>query len=117
MGRKASVRKTIGALFMATAVLIAGIPVDNLGAATTRAKKVTVDASNSRIPIVGNNEPIYTTGDGHFQFAYVTVNDISASNKVAVILGYDGGYLEGGTLTIPDQVDAYKKYSDNLFSY
>ena len=114
MGRKASVRKTIGALFMATAVLIAGIPVDNLGAATTRAKKVTVDASNSRIPIVGNNEPIYTTGDGHFQFAYVTVNDISASNKVAVILGYDGGYLEGGTLTIPDQVDAYKKYSDNL---
>lgn len=100
---------------MATAVLVAGIPVENLGAATsTREKKVTVDAANCRIPLVSSSEPIYTTGDGHFQFAYVTVNDISASNKVAVILGYDGGYLESGTLTIPDEVDAYKKYSDNL---
>lgn len=112
--RKGSVRKTLGALFMATAVLIAGIPVRDIGAATTREKKVTVDPANSRIPLVSATEPIYTTGDGHFQFAYVTVNDISASNKVAVILGYDGGYLENGTLTIPDQVDAYKKYSDNL---
>lgn len=112
---KGSVRKTIGALFMATAVIVAGLPVKDLGAATTeREKKVTVDVTNCRIPLVSSNEPIYTTGDGHFQFAYVTANDISASNKIAVILGYDGGYLENGTLTVPDEVDAYKKYSDNM---
>lgn len=111
--RKGSVRKTIGALFMATAVLVAAIPVNPLGAASSDLK-VTVDVNNCRIPILPNDETVYTTGDGHFQFAYVSPNDISSSNKVAVILGYDGGYLEGGSLVIPDSVDAYLKYSDNM---
>ena len=110
---RGSVRKTLGALFMATAILVAAVPVENIGAAPS-GQKVTVDVNNCRIPLVGNNETIYTTGDGSFQFAYVSANDISSSNKVAVILGYDGGYLEGGSLTIPDTVDAYLKYSDNL---
>ena len=111
------VRKTFGALFLASAIGVASIPVDNLqagGPESARPLKVTVDIENCRIPIVDENETIYTTGDGKFQFAYVSTNDAAASNKVAVILGYDGGRLEGGVLTIPDTVDAYLKYSENL---
>ncbi len=114
---KRTVRKTLGALFLASALVVAAIPVENLRADEPRdAKplKVTVDVQNCRIPIVGLDETIYTTGDGRFQFAYVSTNDAAASNKVAVILGYDGGRLEGGVLTIPNTVDAYLKYSENL---
>ncbi|MBE5874328.1 MAG: hypothetical protein E7287_07970 [Lachnospiraceae bacterium] len=114
---KKRVRKTFGALFLASAIGVASIPVDNLKAqdpGSVRPLKVTVDIENCRIPIVEEDETIYTTGDGKFQFAYVSTNDAAASNKVAVILGYDGGRLEGGILTIPDTVDAYLKYSENL---
>jgi len=103
---KKRVRKTFGALFLASAIGVASIPVDNLKAqdpGSVRPLKVTVDIENCRIPIVEEDETIYTTGDGKFQFAYVSTNDAAASNKVAVILGYDGGpsplsrprYLEG----------------------
>lgn len=113
---KKRVRKTFGALFLASAIGVASIPVDNIKAdpVAVRPLKVTVDIENCRIPIVDDSETIYTTGDGKFQFAYVSTNDAAASNKVAVILGYDGGRLEGGVLTIPDTVDAYLKYSENL---
>ncbi len=114
---KRTVRKTLGALFLASALIVAAIPVENLQAdepGNAKPLKVTVDAKNCRIPIVDDRETIYTTGDGRFQFAYVSTNDAAASNKVAVILGYDGGRLEGGHLTIPNEVDAYLKYSENL---
>ncbi|MDE6167112.1 MAG: leucine-rich repeat domain-containing protein, partial [Acetatifactor sp.] len=44
---------------------------------------------------------------------------MSTNNKIAVILGYDGGgYLEtdgvAGKLVIPDQVDAYAQFTENL---
>ena len=113
---KRSVRKALGAVLLATAVFVAAIPVDDLRAAVTplTPKKVTVDIHNCRIPIVDSDETIYTTGDGAFQFAYVLPNDSSESNKVAVILGYSSGRLNEGTLEIPNAVDAYLKYSENL---
>lgn len=111
---KRTVRKTLGALFLASALIVAAIPVENLQADEPTPMKVTVDIKNCRIPIVDDGETIYTTGDGKFQFAYVSTNDAAASNKVAVILGYDGGRLEGGVLEIPNEVDAYLKYSENL---
>lgn len=113
---KGSVRKSVGAVFMAAAILVAAIPVEHLGAAgeSDGPKKVTVDSTNCGIPKLEDDEEIYTTGDGLFQFAYATNDGSSSSNKVAIILGYDGGFLQGGSLTIPDTVDAYKKYSDNL---
>ena len=79
---KRSVRKTLGAILLATAVFVAAIPVDDLRAAVTplTPKKVTVDIHNCRIPIVDSDETIYTTGDGAFQFAYVLPNDSSESN-------------------------------------
>ena len=79
---KGSLRKTIGALLMATAIVIAAIPVENLGAAeTTREMKVTVDPENCKIPLVDKREKIYTTGDGSFQFAYVAGKDAASTNR------------------------------------
>lgn len=107
---KGSVRRTLGALFMISALLVAAIPVDNLRADSTDGRvKVTVQADRCGIPLVASNETIYTTGDGMFQFAYVAPND--TTNKVAVILGYEGGTLANNTLVIPDTVTAFRKYS------
>ena len=112
---KRSVRKTIASLFLASAIVVAAIPVDNLRATGTEGTpKVVVDIKNCRIPIVNEAETIYTTGDGMFQFAYVTTNDASSGNKVAVILGYDGGRRQDGILEIPNTVDAYLKFSENM---
>ncbi len=112
---KRSVRKTLGALFMASALLVAAIPAEGLQAGTTIVNNATVkvDIDDCNIPIVASNETIYTTGDGQYQFAYVSPKNASTNNRVAVVLGYNGGYLEGNSLTIPDTVDAYLKYSDN----
>lgn len=109
------IRKTLGTLFLISAIVVAGIPVENLQADTiTEQLDVTVDIDNCQIPRVDTGETIYTTGDGQYQFAYVSPNNASSNNKVAVILGYNGGYLANGALTIPDTLDAYLKYSDNL---
>ncbi|MBQ3036549.1 MAG: hypothetical protein IJD31_06430, partial [Lachnospiraceae bacterium] len=99
---------------LVSAILVAAIPVENLQAEGEDAPKVTVDIQNCQIPVIDESETIYTTGDGQYQFAYVSPNNASSNNKVAVILGYNGGYLENGNLTLPDKLDAYLKYSDNL---
>lgn len=62
------------------------------------------------------NTTIYSTGDGDFQFAYVdsTGKQTGGGTKTAIILGYNHqGSLAGGTLTIPDNVDAYLNFNDN----
>lgn len=134
---KRSVRKTLGALFLATALVVAAIPVDGLQAEEsgtpsegaradtnwTRAnKKVTLklnkegtsgvdDVKVSNIPDFAPGDIIYTTGEGQFQFAY-DYSATSGNKKVAVILGYQkGGSLPGGALTIPEYVDAYRNFS------
>ena len=56
---KGAFRRAIGAVFMASAILIAAIPVDNLGAVGTRAPKITVNTSDSGIPIVASNETVF----------------------------------------------------------
>ena len=56
---KKRVRKTFGALFLASAIGVASIPVDNLKAqdpGSVRPLKVTVDIENCRIPIVEEDE-------------------------------------------------------------
>ena len=116
---KKTVRKTLGTICLITAILIATIPVDT-------PKQVAADAASPNhklgeaemesyynIPDLSNYKgKIYTTGDGTFQFAYVAPDgtDIGPT-RVAVILGYSNvGALEGGTLRIPDTVDAYLNY-------
>ena len=120
---KRSVRKTLGALFLASAIVVAAIPVDDLQAASTERtdKKVTLelyDTPNadyaSSIPNITADNEIYTTGDGQFQFAYVSSTGNETGVKFAVILGYTkGGQLPGGVLEIPNTVDAFKKFSND----
>lgn len=57
---------------------------------------------------------VYTSGDGLFQFVYIRPTT-SNPNKVAMILGYNKEQtLPDSSLIIPDQLEAYKKYSDNV---
>lgn len=106
---KKTVRKTLGTLFLISAIVVAAIPTEGLRAADGTEKTVTESyLKQMPIPYLDSNEEIYTTGDGKYQFAYVTDG---GSDKGAVILGYNGGYLEGNSLVIPDGLDAYKKYS------
>ena len=119
---KRSVRKTLGALFLASAIVVAAIPVDDLQAASTTRndKKVTLElnretsaVNRSNIPDVDPGDEIYTTGDGRFQFAYIYPAGYTSGPKIAVILGYQkGGKLDGGRLEIPNTMDAYKKFSN-----
>ena len=106
---KKTVRKTLGTLFLISAIVVAAIPTEGLRAADGTEKTVTEPyLKQMPIPYLDSSEEIYTTGDGKYQFAYVTDG---GSDKGAVILGYNGGYLEGNSLVIPDGLDAYKKYS------
>ena len=141
------VRKTLGALFLASAIGVAAIPTGSItggqaeAAAAGRVDKLYI-ANNtgnaqynetnqtqktasdgkvysmpvSNVPYIDADATIYTTGDGWFQFAYVSSkgSQTDAENKFAVILGFSQeGALPGGVLTIPDTVDAYLQYNDN----
>ncbi len=143
---KRSIRKTLGTLFLVSALVVAAIPVDYLQATETGdgivadaverdpKEKVTVHLNSdpgvatddrSRIPDfeIGYDN-IYESANGTFQFAYIDPShyqgkrvqkgDSLGGNRVAIILGYQGGYLENdGTLTIPNTLRAYKIYRVN----
>ena len=121
---KRTVRRTLGTLFLVSALVIAAIPTDGLHAAETGGGVMPVadtnyssslqwDAANSKIPLVKTDEVhIYNDADGIFNFAWVKESDTSA-NRVAVILGYTGKTLENNELTIDGTVDAYAKYQSN----
>lgn len=116
---KKSIRKTLGTLCLISAILVATIPTEGL-------KQVSADepGGNSKlneeqmkgyykVPDLSKYKgKIYTTGNGEFQFAYVTPDGSDTGpSKIAVILGYSNvGALENGTLRIPDTVDAYLNY-------
>ena len=118
---KKSVRKTLGALFLISALVVAAIPTEGLQASpqtvgdvniTRPTKKVTVtdDYMTTIIPKVKTTDPVYTTADRTFQFAYVQ----SGQEYIAVLLGFNKStILDNQTLTIPGEVDAYKQYNTN----
>lgn len=128
---KKSVRKTLGALFLISALVVAAIPVDGLQAATTAdgyedttsvsiSEPVFYPSTNTyKIPKVVDTATIYSyplEGKGiTFRFAYVTVNGTEGNRdepRYAIILGYEQtGNLDGGILEIPETMEAYKKYS------
>jgi hypothetical protein len=113
---KKQVRKTLGALFLASALAVAAIPLDSLQAADiTDGDRISYSAEeiSDVIPLISQSEVIYSTGDSLYQFAYV--NDEGPNNKVAVILGYAGGALTNNSLVIPDTFDtAYAKYTATM---
>lgn len=115
---KRSVRRTLGALFLVSALVVAAIPTEGLqaapedGVAATAAvtrsfdSKLVWNANKSQIPLVPQtNQYIFEDASGIFRFAW--------QDNIAVILGYAGGTIPGGALTIPDAVDAYAKYQPN----
>ncbi|MDE6893194.1 MAG: leucine-rich repeat domain-containing protein, partial [Lachnospiraceae bacterium] len=118
---KRQIRKTVGALLMVSAIAVAAVPVPDVSAnlADNTVIKVAVTDSRestnvfngatagyeSEIPLATGTTPIYTSGEGMYQFAYI--------DEVAVILQYNGGYLEGNSVVIPDTIEGYKKYTDN----
>ncbi len=110
------IRKTLGALSLASALAVATIPVDTLEAVenlTGDVEKVVLQEADSRIPTVTDTDPVYMTGDGVYNFAYVYPKNTSGGDKIAVILGYNSNMDENvstGVLTIPDTFDAYKHY-------
>lgn len=127
------VRKTIGALLMVSAIVVAAIPVTDVSANpqdTTNIKVAVVDSQQlepfknasskygSKIPhacersSTPEEQIIYSSGDGVFQFVYMRPTT-TERNKVAVILGYNSGVLTDSTLTIPETLEAYRKYTDN----
>ena len=134
------IRKTIGALLMVSAIVVAAIPVTGVNAEPTFAskpeRKVWVwdnnkteksvagspassiqAATKNTIPYVPEDSIVYTSGDGRFQFAYVDPD--GGGNKYAVILNYNANALAESSLTIPDTMEAFKKYkqtsSDGYF--
>lgn len=150
------IRKTVGALLMVSAIVVAAIPVTDVsadpGTATTSGttsypdqtrirvvnytdktmtKYENIDKSvpssgdtnaaaewKSTVPYVDDTTPIYTTGTSgnvNFQFAFVTPS-ATAGDQVAVILGATINNIPNGNLTIPETVDAYKKYTANTTS-
>lgn len=137
------IRKTVGALFMASAIVVGAIPVQDVSAdPSTSSGKVQVlnytdknmssynamvndtgctlsstilSACESKVPYVDESATIYTTGDGMFQFAFIKPS-ATAADEVAVILGANVTNLPGNSLTIPETVDAYKKYTANTTS-
>ena len=156
---KASVRKTAGALFLATSIVVAAIPTGSLQGGDVEAANAcdgthqgiynlkangdpdTYDTEDtyhllqkasdgtpsaatpvSSVPFVqdtdsnGDDTQIYSTGDGSFQFAYVNDQGVDVpggTNKFAVILGFNAGYIAGGTLEIPNTFDVYRRLNDN----
>ena len=88
MNLKRRIRKTIAGLSMASAIVVASIPVDNLQAVEGLpgdVKKVTLTEEDSRIPDI-TSAPVYTTGDGVYEFAYVFPKGVVDGDKIAVIV-------------------------------
>ena len=102
---------TTAVLFLLSAIIVALLPQKDVNAYADSGAKVYLKDADNNIPTIGSTDVIYTTGDGQFQFAYISKG--SGQNKVAVICGFDYEQsLPGGFLEIPEKVDAYRKHTD-----
>ncbi|MCI8937007.1 MAG: hypothetical protein HFI44_09155, partial [Lachnospiraceae bacterium] len=129
---KRQVRKTFGALLMATSIAVAAVPVPDVSATIEEnPKRVAVvnytdstmnayesvdsrtapQAWQSKVPFIADDEPIYSTGDGMYQFAFVA--PAGGGTEIAVILQADVTNLPEGKLDIPNEIDGYRKYIAN----
>lgn len=115
-----TVRKTLGTLFLVSALVIAAIPVDGLQAANGTSSGNPVDGRDDKyswlpecsVPSIGvlaTAPEIYVDENRRFEFVYAEFG----STWNAIITEYNGGYVENGVLTIPDTISAYKRYNPN----
>ncbi len=121
---KKTVRKTLGTLFLVSALVIAAIPVDGLqasnvdggiqtyavGNASIIEETVKSPVEDSWIPQMKADTQIYTSADKLLRFAYLTDRD---GVQGAVIVGYSAQNLTGNSLDFTQPVDAYGQYRDN----
>ncbi len=131
---KKQVRRTLGGIFLASAVAVAAIPAGSRPAGEVEAANAcngtnineyyltmtdtgaSTQTPQTKVPFIQSGTQVYSTGGGEFQFVYVNQDgkDIAGeANKFAVILGFNSGYLQGGALDIPNTVDVYKQLNDN----
>ncbi|MBQ8138024.1 MAG: leucine-rich repeat protein [Lachnospiraceae bacterium] len=132
---KKQVKRTLGGIFLASAVAVAAIPAGSRPGGEVEAANAcngtnineyslsmtgtgaTTQKPQTKVPYVADTDTqVYSTGGGEFQFVYVNdagVDNPGEANKFAVIMGFNSGYLEGGTLEIPNTVDVYRQLSDN----
>lgn len=127
------IRKTIGALFMASAIVVAAVPVQDISAnpdvTNEKIIKVAVTSEHgeimpgqkdfpihgyaSTVPYAQEGKPeekiVYTSGDGMFQFAYTYID---TTNRGAVILNFNN-VSSSDSITIPKEMEAYRKYAIN----
>lgn len=112
-------RKTLGCLFMISALIVTAIPVqptEASGGTDGWADGTDLWITSSALPVDikgDHTEIVYYTRDGLFRFAFVSSPE-NPTNKIAVIGGYDSRYLEGGKLSIPNVVDGFIQYTDAL---
>lgn len=137
------IRKTVGALFLASAIVVAAIPVQESQASNTdpaewvRCLNYTSNISapgawektpsnadaieewKSYVPKVDEDitkYPIYTTSTANnsVQYRFAFVpSEHGSGTNVAVILGANTSNVKNNTLSIDSKVDAFKKYSYN----
>ncbi|MBP8968531.1 MAG: leucine-rich repeat protein [Lachnospiraceae bacterium] len=131
---KRSVRKTLGALFLASSIVVAAIPTGSYAGGQAEAANSctgviapeyyilqsgtgTAKTPVSEIPVIQAGSTIYTTADQTYYFAYINsqgVDEIGNAAKFAIITGYNasGAVDANGNLTIPDTVRSFRKISD-----
>lgn len=122
---KKTVRKTLGTLFLVSALVIAAIPVDGLqassvddgieayaeGNASVMAPTTAADIPQMLLPGDTNGPTkIYTNATNTVQFAYLQDAD---KKYGAVLVGYAAGFLQGNSLDLTGTVDAYGQYRIN----
>ena len=137
------IRKTVGALLMASAIVVAAIPVQKSEASNTDSAEwvrclnyesyinetgawentpsgaTAIAEWKSYVPKVKENisiYPIYTTSTANntVQYRFAFVpSEHGSGTNVAVILGANTANVQNNTLTIESKVDAFKKYSYN----
>lgn len=118
-----TVRKTLGTLFLVSALVIAAIPVDGLQASNGTSTGSDGDGRDDKyswtpecqVPAISSlanpNPQVYVDKDQKLEFVYVEIGN----NWRVIITGYNGGLVTtDGTLVIPDRISAYKRYNPNV---
>lgn len=116
---KRSIRKTLGTLFLVSALVVAAIPVDYLQATNADNGIMTLAAERDTkysqtpectVPDIPDGVEEYTVGE-NIKLKFVYFND-SKDGWITVVTKYQGG--SGGDVDIPSSVSAYKLYNPNI---
>ncbi len=106
---KRTVMGTLSAVLMLSAVIVALIPVPESKAAATDLEssllaEATLKTSDYIPDYIGNNYPVYASGDGNFRVAYGS----NGGTLTGVIVYYNvNNVVSNASLTIPSEINAF----------